>query len=142
MLDDEIDGVEHDAVIIDQRQGALAMMRHLVEECGAQRVFFVGGPGDEHRHAGPLQGVSRHARARPGLKFNKEDVYYLGLTRTSRPIGWRWKSARDWAGPQHCVFAANDEMAAGIIAGAIAKQRHPCRAIWASSASTTRGSPR
>src|SRR5687767_15259479 len=44
VLDDEIEGVEHDAVIIDHRQGALAMMRHLVTDCGAQRIFFVGGP--------------------------------------------------------------------------------------------------
>src|SRR5262249_7530513 len=31
VLDDEIEGVEHDAVIIDQRQGALAMMHHLLD---------------------------------------------------------------------------------------------------------------
>jgi LacI family transcriptional regulator len=43
VLDDEIDGVEHDSVIIDQRQGALALMSHLVDECGARRVYFVGG---------------------------------------------------------------------------------------------------
>jgi LacI family transcriptional regulator len=28
--------------------------------------------------------------------------------------------ATSWAGNHHCVFAANDEMAAGVIAGAIA----------------------
>src|SRR6185503_8657078 len=43
VLDDEIEGVEHDAVLIDQRQGAMAMMRHLLEDCRAKRVFFVGG---------------------------------------------------------------------------------------------------
>src|SRR5947207_9814610 len=43
VLDDEIEGVEHDAVIIDQHQGATAMMRHLLEDCGARRVFFVRG---------------------------------------------------------------------------------------------------
>jgi LacI family transcriptional regulator len=32
VLDDEIDGVHHDSVTIDQRQAALAMMRHVVEE--------------------------------------------------------------------------------------------------------------
>ena len=39
----------------------------------------------------------------------------------NRPIGWRSKRCTRWAGPKHIVFAANDEMAAGIIAGAIAK---------------------
>src|SRR5262245_48719126 len=33
VLDDEIEGVEHDAVIIDQRHGAMAMMRHLIDDC-------------------------------------------------------------------------------------------------------------
>src|SRR6476646_10698673 len=43
VLDDAIEGVEHDAVIIDQRQGALAVMQHLIEDCKAKRVIFVGG---------------------------------------------------------------------------------------------------
>jgi DNA-binding LacI/PurR family transcriptional regulator len=32
------------------------------------------------------------------------------------------KHARSWAGENHFVFAANDEMAAGVIAGAIANK--------------------
>ena len=118
VLDDEIDGVEHDAVIIDQREGALAMMRHLVEKCRAERIFFVGGLKtniDTQARYNAYRDVLRQA----GLKFHKDDVYYLDYTYES---AYRLASqkAREWAGPKQFVFAANDEMAAGIIAGAIA----------------------
>jgi len=43
VLDGNVDGVKHDSVVIDQRQGAEAMVRHLTESCAAQRVIFVGG---------------------------------------------------------------------------------------------------
>ena len=35
VLDGEIDGVEHDTVVIDQRQGAEAMMQHLARRVPA-----------------------------------------------------------------------------------------------------------
>ncbi|MGD9636315.1 MAG: LacI family DNA-binding transcriptional regulator, partial [Pirellulales bacterium] len=43
VLDGEIDGVEHDTVMIDQRQGAQAMMRHLLDDRRMERIIFVGG---------------------------------------------------------------------------------------------------
>ena len=79
MLDDEIDGVEHDAVIIDQRQGALAMMRHLVDECGAQRVIFVGGPKTNIDTQARYKAY-RDTLRKAGLKFHKDDVYHLDYT--------------------------------------------------------------
>jgi LacI family transcriptional regulator len=118
VLDDEIEGVEHDAVIIDQRQGALAMMRHLVNDCGAKRIYFVGGLEtniDTQARYQAYQDVLREA----GLTFRKSDVYFLDYTYDS---GYRlaMEKSREWAGRHHAVFAANDEMAAGIVAGAIA----------------------
>ncbi len=116
VLDDEIDGVEHDAVIIDQRQGALAMMRHVVEECGAKRVFFVGGLETN------IDTQARYKAYRDMLQQGRPRISQggrvpLGLhVRVGLSAGDR--AVRDWAGPKHCVFAANDEMAAGIIAGA------------------------
>ena len=116
VLDDEIEGVQHDAVIIDQRQGALAMMEHLVAECGATRVFFVGGL-ETNIDTQARYRAYRDTLRKAGMKFFKEDVYYLDYTYES---GYRLaiEKVREWAGPNHCVFAANDEMAAGIIAGA------------------------
>jgi DNA-binding LacI/PurR family transcriptional regulator len=118
VLDDEIEGVEHDAVIVDQRQGALAMMRHLVEECGAQRIVFVGGP-ETNIDTQARYKAYRDMLRKAGLKFYKDDVYYLDFTYDSA-YRLAAETARAWAGPHHCVFAANDEMAAGIIAGATA----------------------
>jgi LacI family transcriptional regulator len=120
VLDDEIEGVQHDSVTIDQRQGALAMMQHLVEECGARRVFFVGGL-ETNIDTQARYKAYRDTLRKAGLKFSKSDVYHLDYTYES---AYRLALAhvRDWAGPLHCVFAANDEMAAGIIAGANAQQ--------------------
>jgi LacI family transcriptional regulator len=120
VLDGEIEGVEHDTVVIDQRQGAMAMMRHLLDECGKQRIIFVGGPKTN---------IDTQARYRaycdtlPQAKLaaNAEDVYYLDYSYESAYRLAETK-VRDWAGPDVGVFAANDEMAAGIIAGAIAKK--------------------
>jgi LacI family transcriptional regulator len=118
VLDDEIEGVEHDAVIIDQREGAFAMMRHLVETCHAKRVIFVGGLKTNIDTQARFTAY-RDMLVQAGLKSHKDDVYHLDYTYDS---AYRLASdhALDWAGPNHFVFAANDEMAAGIIAGATA----------------------
>ena len=116
VLDDEIDGVQHDSVMIDQREGALSMMRHVVEVCGATRVFFVGGL-ETNIDTQARYKAYRDTLRKAGLKFNKEDVYHLDYTYESA-YRLAMDNVRAWAGPKHCVFAANDEMAAGIIAGA------------------------
>jgi LacI family transcriptional regulator len=119
VLDGEIDGVQHDTVVIDQRQGAEAMMRHLLDECHMQRVIFVGGLktniDTQARYKAYCESLERADR-----KVDKHDVYYLDYTHES---AYRLANSkvRDWAGEDSAVFAANDEMAAGIIAGAIAK---------------------
>jgi LacI family transcriptional regulator len=119
VLDDEIDGVQHDAVIIDQREGALAMMRHLVEDCRATRIIFVGGLETNIDTQARYQAYSEMLK-KAGLKQRTEDVFHLDYSYDS---AYRLATERvsDWVGSGHCVFAANDEMAAGIIAGAAAK---------------------
>jgi LacI family transcriptional regulator len=119
VLDDEIDGVQHDAVIIDQRQGALAMMEHLLSDCRSRRVFFVGGLPTNIDTQARFKAY-RDALKTAGVAFHKEDVYHLDFTYESAyRLGM--EKAREWAGPKQHVFAANDEMAAGIIAGATAQ---------------------
>jgi LacI family transcriptional regulator len=118
VLDDEIDGVQHDAVIIDQRHGAMAMMHHLIHDCGATRIFFVGGPETNIDTQARLAAF-RDALKQSGLKFRKEDVFHLDFTYESAhrlAVG----QAAAWSGERHFVFAANDEMAAGIVAGVTA----------------------
>jgi LacI family transcriptional regulator len=119
VLDDEIQGVEHDAVIIDQRQGAMDMMHHLVTDCGAKQVVFVGGPEtniDTQARYKAVRDTLRKAR----LKYQKKHVYHLDFTYDSA-YRLAVEEASSWKGPNHFVFAANDEMAAGIIAGAVSQ---------------------
>jgi LacI family transcriptional regulator len=118
VLDDEIEGVEHDAVIIDQRQGALAMMRHLLEDCGAERVVFVGGV-ETNIDTQARYKAYRDSLREAGIKFHKEDVYHLDYTYDSA-YRLALDKVGEWSSPNHKVFAANDEMAAGIVAAAIA----------------------
>jgi LacI family transcriptional regulator len=116
VLDDEIEGVEHDAVIIDQREGAVAMMRHLVSARHAKRIIFVGGLKtniDSQARYSAYRDVLQEAH----LSLAPGDVYHLDFTYDSAFQLARQK-AQEWAGKNHFVFAANDEMAAGIIAGA------------------------
>ena len=78
VLDDEIEGVEHDAVIIDQRQGAMAMMRHLLEDCGAQRVFFVGGV-ETNIDTQARYKAYRDALREAGVKYSRRGCLSFGL---------------------------------------------------------------
>jgi len=120
VLDGEIEGVEHDTVIIDQRQGAMSMMRHLVENCHAKRVIFIGGL-ETNIDTRARRRAYRDALREAGLTYQKEDVYHLDYTYDSA-YRLAVKKVKEWAGNGHFAFAANDEMAAGILAGAIAKQ--------------------
>jgi LacI family transcriptional regulator len=119
VLDGEIVGVEHDTVVIDQRQGAAAMMRHLLEDCSNERIIFVGGLktniDTQARYKAYCEALKKSNR-----KVDPQDVYYLDYTHDSA-YRLAIDKVRGWAGKDSAVFAANDEMASGIIAGAIAK---------------------
>ena len=95
------------------------MMQHLVEECRAQRVIFVGGPKTNIDTRARFKAY-RDALKKAGLTVRNDDVYHLDFTYDSA-YRLAMQYASDWAGQYHYVFAANDEMAAGIIVGAIAK---------------------
>jgi LacI family transcriptional regulator len=116
VLDDEINGAPHDSVLIEQRDGAIAMMRHLIEQCGARRIIFVGGLETNLDTIARFQAY-RQVLAESELAFSASDVYYLDYQyETAYELAVQ--HAREWAGPGCCVFAANDEMAAGIVAAA------------------------
>ena len=119
VLDGEINGVAHDTVVIDQQQGAAAMMCHLIEDCGRQRIVFVGGLKTNIDTQARYKAYCDTLR-KANRDVNNDDVYYLDYTYESA-YRLAVDKVREWAGAKICVFAANDEMAAGIIAGAIAK---------------------
>ena len=116
VLDGDVNGGPHDNVVIDQRQGAAELMRHVVGKCGARRIIFVGG------HETNVDTIARYDAYRQvllesGLEIDPRDVFYLDYEyETAYNLGTR--HIREWMGPANCVFAANDEMAAGILAAA------------------------
>ena len=116
VLEDDITGPPHDSVLIDQRHGTLAMMRHLVDRCKVRRVIFVGGLETNLDTIARLKAY-REVLESAALPLVPEDVYHLDYEyATAYKLGLSEISR--WAGGASCVFAANDEMAAGILAAA------------------------
>jgi len=117
VLDGNVGGIKHDSVVIDQRQGAEAMVHHLIANCAAKRVVFVGGLEtnfDTMERLEAYHDVMNAAKLKIGssdvfhLDYRYEPAYQLGLEQVG-----------NWHADDACVFAANDEMAAGIIDAAI-----------------------
>jgi LacI family transcriptional regulator len=117
VLDRDIDGLPHDSVVIDQAHGALAMMRHLLDARQVERVIFVGGLETN------LDTIARYTACRGALRdagrpLHAGDVYFLDYEYDTAYRLAR-QHVHSWRGPRACVFAANDEMAAGIVAAAL-----------------------
>lgn len=116
VLDDRVEGLAHDSVLIDQRHGAEVMMRHLLETRRVQRVIFVGGPETNFDTLARLAAY-RATLKEAGKTPDPRDIYHLDYQfDTASTLAQR--EMPNWVGEGHAVFAANDEMAAGIIAAA------------------------
>lgn len=117
VLDGDVSGVKHDSVVIDQRTGTVAMLRHLVQQCGIRRIVFVGGPMTNIDTIERLSAF-REVTSEFGLQVG-DDVHHLDYQYdTAFELGV--KRVLEWAGQEAAVFAANDEMAAGFIDAALA----------------------
>lgn len=117
VLDGDVDGVAHDSVVIDQRHGVLEMVGHLIEERNARRFTFVGGHDTNFDTIERLAAL-RDAASAAGLTICDDDVFYLDYSYdTAYGLAAQW--VEKWAGQEAFVFAANDEMAAGVIDAAI-----------------------
>lgn len=118
VLDGDVEGVKHDSVVIDQRTGVVALLRHLIEDCQARRIVFVGGLETNIDTIERLEAY-REVTAEAGIEVAAGDVYHLDYQYdTAFELGV--KKVREWARRRAAVFAANDEMAAGIIDAALA----------------------
>jgi LacI family transcriptional regulator len=116
VLDGDFEGVKHDSVVIDQRMGAMAMMRHLVGPRRARRIVFIGGPAT---NIDTLERLSayRFVMQECGYEIAAGDVHHLDYEYdTAYDVGL--KRVKEWARRRATAFAANDEMAAGIVAAA------------------------
>lgn len=116
VLDGDFEGFKHDSVVIDQRMGAVAMMRHLVGNRRARRIVFLGGPATNLDTQERL-GAYRLVMEESGLEVPAGDIHHLDYEYdTAYELGL--KRVKEWARRRATVFAANDEMAAGVIAAA------------------------
>jgi DNA-binding LacI/PurR family transcriptional regulator len=116
LLDADLENAPHDSVIIDQAHGARALVRHLLTTCGCRRVIFVGGEETNVDSIARLA-ACREVLEEAGLPFDPTDVHHLDYTYETALEHAR-RHVRQWAGSTSAVFAANDEMAAGIVAAA------------------------
>ena len=118
VLDGDVGGAAHDSVVIDQQEGALAMMRHLVGTCGTRRIFFIGG---QETNVDTIARREAYVQVlhESGLESSPDDLSYLDYEYETA-YAFAKERVRAWAGERHGVFAANDEMACGIVDAATA----------------------
>jgi LacI family transcriptional regulator len=118
VLDGDVDGGVHDSVLIDQLEGARAMMQHLVHTCGFQRIVFLGGLGTNMDTIARLEAY-REVLREAGRPISSEDIYHLDY-QYETAYAFAQRHLRGWVGERNCVFAANDEMACGVVDAATA----------------------
>ncbi len=119
VLDGQVERVKHDSVVIDQRHGAEEMMKHLIEDRAAKHIVFVGG------HKTNIDTIDRLAAYRDtmhkaSLPVHEKDIYHLDYS-YEKAFDLGNEKVKEWAASDAYIFAANDEMAAGIIDAAIEK---------------------
>jgi LacI family transcriptional regulator len=118
VLDGDIQGARHDTVAIDHHNGAEALVRRLVASYPGKRIVFLGG------HETNLDTIDRlnayrKVLAEVGIRPAAEDVVHLDY-RYSTAFDYATERVTEWAAAGATVFAANDEMAAGVVDAAIA----------------------
>lgn len=116
MLDGEVDSIQHDTVVIDQEHGASLMMRHLLGTAGCQRVIFLGGQRTNVDTRARVAAY-REVFAEFGRPVVDDDIHYLDFHYETAYALAR-EHVRAWSRATTCVFAGNDEMAAGVLAAA------------------------
>ncbi|MCA9185449.1 MAG: LacI family DNA-binding transcriptional regulator [Pirellulaceae bacterium] len=119
VMDGQGEDDSHDTIQIDQMQGARAMMDHLLAATNIRRIVFVGG-GVTNIDTIQRLAAYREALARAGRPVVDDDIYHLDYEYTTA-FDFGLDHATSWAEANTCVFAANDEMAAGIVHAATAK---------------------
>ncbi|MEO0530468.1 MAG: LacI family DNA-binding transcriptional regulator [Planctomycetota bacterium] len=118
VLDGDIQGAMHDTVAIDHHRGAEALVRHLLSTHPDGRIVFLGGH-DTNLDTIDRLNAYRKVLAEVGRKPAEDDITHLDY---SYETAFDYASDRvlGWAEEKATVFAANDEMAAGVVDAAIA----------------------
>lgn len=117
IMDGDVDGVRHDSVVIDQRDGAINMFRHLIYTKKAEHIVFVGGLQtniDTIERLAAFRDMMQEA----DLRVTSNDIFHLDYSyETAYELGK--EKVKQWVATGASIFSANDEMAAGIIDAAI-----------------------
>jgi len=111
LLGRRYDSFDCDSVMIDNRAGAYNAVLHLVGH-NHRRIAFVGGPADSHAHQERFEGYQQamqHAGLGmdPDLLKSGNFLYEGGRVAAEQLLGLKQ--------PPTAIFAANDEMAIGIL---------------------------
>ena len=80
-----LDEPHADVVDADNRGGSVALARHLIEQHGLTRLFYIAGPPEAPDAQGTAQCLRRHGRRVPGRGDN--EVLRGPLRRGQRPAG-------------------------------------------------------
>lgn len=120
VLDAEVEGIKHDTVTIDQRRGAEAMVQHLVANRPNERLIFMGGHETNLDSIDRLEAF-RYVLGQAGRSVSDEDVYHLDYS-YQMAYDLTLDHLKSWTSNPTTVFAANDEMAAGVISAAAARR--------------------
>ena len=92
-------------------------MNHLLSIPEIRRIIFVGGP-KRNVDSNDRYEVYQQTMAAAGMPVGPQDVFHLDFQYESA-YQLATKQLADWIGMDNCVFAGNDEMAAGIIHAAL-----------------------
>lgn len=118
LLDGKAPGIKHDSVTIDQVGGAEALMRHIIAARPQDHVIFIGG------HSTNLDTIDRLSAYRAvmseaGKRTKVKDVVHLDYAYETA-FNYASEHVIHWTERPTTIFAANDEMAAGVVDAAIA----------------------
>ncbi|HVF61319.1 MAG TPA: LacI family DNA-binding transcriptional regulator [Thermoanaerobaculia bacterium] len=111
LLDSVAEGIDLDAITIDNYGGARSMVRHLLG-LGHQRIALLGGPA-HNRDARERARGWREALADAGLPAPADLVFPGDFSEASGHAAGRWLA--ELAPRPTAVFAANDAMAVGFL---------------------------
>ncbi len=109
-LGEDISGMNVDTILIDNFNGAYSMTEHLIKVHGHKKIAFITGPANSFDSAERFRGY-KYALEKNGLKFDANFVCRGDFTKESgeNVVESCLKSGAT------AIFAANDEMALGVI---------------------------
>ncbi|MGC9139015.1 LacI family DNA-binding transcriptional regulator [Athalassotoga sp.] len=109
-LGEDIHGTNVDTILVDNFNGAYSMTEHLIKVHKHERIAFITGPAQSFDSVERLRGY-KYALERYGIKFDTNLVCRGDFTKS----GGKDAVEKCLSSGATAIFAANDEMALGVI---------------------------